>query len=108
MKIITACLAAMGSVGAELTETSIPKNCKLLDGYDLIEGCLPSPVALPTQCGDPPGKDACLYDDSSVGRTTQYLNKMTSTRDQSDFFSNVASAEGGGWGISVSTSVGVM
>ena len=81
MKMFPLCLATMKFVAADVTETAIPDSCKLLDGYDVVHGCQASPVALPDMCGTPPGIDACLFDDYSVGKTTQYLKKMTSTKD---------------------------
>lgn len=103
--------SAVSYAAGYITETAIPPDCILLNGYDLTKGCLSPAVETPPDCPSDQslmGGDPCVFTDKSIHSETSYLRMMSSSNDQKDMFSTVTTAEGGGWGVKVSASVGFM
>ena len=74
----------------------------------MTQGCGSSPVSVPPDCGNEAPGEPCVFYDYSVHEETQYLRKVVDNSERDDFFNTVTKAEGGGWGVKVSASVGVM
>lgn len=79
-----------------------------MDGYDLVGGCKSSPVILPGKCLSGNSTGPCVVTDSSVFKESEYLSKIANTNDQKAMFKSFTSAEGSGWGVTVSGSVNLM
>jgi hypothetical protein len=105
--------AALSSAAAQhtATETAVPLNCFMLNGYDMVGGCKSPATTSPPDCSALDAEDdtsPCIETDYSVHEESEYEKLMTTTQDQKDFVNTITNAEGGGWGVGISASVGVM
>lgn len=93
---------------ADSLETAIEPSCKLIDGYDMVSGCKSSIVEELPKCTDADSVESCIDELDDVSTQTNYLKMISSSNTRKSFWSSVTKAEGGGWGVKVSTSASVM
>jgi hypothetical protein len=80
----------------------------ILSGYDLKKGCKSPAIEIPPKCSSLSNSDAACIQvkDVSAGVTT-YTRQVQDHSDFSSLLNSVTTAEGGGFGVTVSTGVSV-
>ena len=105
---ITLIALLFATTKADSLETAIEPSCKLIDGYDMESGCKSSIVQELPKCTSADDVVPCIDTLDDVSAQTNYLKSISTSNTRKNFWSSVTKAEGGGWGVKVSTSASVM
>lgn len=93
---------------ASVAEFATQPDMDVLTGYDFISGVKSPAMETPLPCTDKTGPhEACLFQDEAEGGTL-YTREVKSSNSYNSLMKSITKAEGGAFGVTVSTGVTAM